>query len=155
MGGLWWFKSENSDRLWLSFSLALAKPNKIKTAKSQFYKQAVAELKLKKPGQWYSCLKKMTSYDQQKHEQQIVDEISHLSDQDQAEIIAEKFASIQNEYDSIKTEDILVPPFEENQIPQFHPSEVWFALSRLDVNKSTVPGDFPAKLSKQFAAYLV
>ena len=39
-------------------------------------------------------LKKMTSYDQQKHEEQIVDEISHLSDKKQAEIIAEKFASI-------------------------------------------------------------
>ena len=48
----------------------------------------------------------------------------------------------------------MVPPFEENQNPQFHPSEVWFALSRLDVNKSTVPGDFPAKLYKKFAAYL-
>ena len=47
-----------------------------------------------------------------------------------------------------------VPLFDESQIPQFHPSQVWFALSRLDVNKATVPGDFPAKLSKQFAAYL-
>ena len=28
MGG-WWFEVENSDCLWLSFSLALAKPNKI------------------------------------------------------------------------------------------------------------------------------
>ena len=27
-GGRWWGESEFSDRLWLSFSLALAKPNK-------------------------------------------------------------------------------------------------------------------------------
>jgi hypothetical protein len=27
-GGWWWVESEFSDRLWLSFSLALAKPNK-------------------------------------------------------------------------------------------------------------------------------
>ena len=31
---------------------------------------------------------------------------------------------------------------------------MWFALTRLDASKSTVPGDFPAKLSKIFAAYL-
>ena len=42
----------------------------------------------------------------------------------------------------------------KSQIPQFHPSQVWFALSRMDANKSTVPGDIPAKLIKQFAAYL-
>ena len=29
VGGGWWVESEFSDRLWLSFSLALAKPNKI------------------------------------------------------------------------------------------------------------------------------
>ena len=126
----------------------------IKSAKSQFYKQSVAELKLKKPGQWYSCLKKITSYDQQKNQQLIVDEISHLPDQAQAEMIAERFASIQNEYEQIKADEINIPPFKESEIPQFHPSQVWFALTRLDVSKSTVPGDFPARLSKQFAAYL-
>ena len=47
-----------------------------------------------------------------------------------------------------------MPHFDESQIPQFHPSQVWFALSRLDVNKATVPRDFPARLSNQFAAYL-
>ena len=126
----------------------------VKLAKANFYKNVVAELKLKKPGQWYSCLKKITSHDQQKNEQQNVDDISHLPDQQQAEIIAEKFASIQNEYEALNTEDISVPHFEDKDIPQFHPSQVWFALSRLDVNKATVPGDLPAKLIKQFAAYL-
>ena len=91
-------------------------------AKSNFSKETVAELKLKKPGQWYSCLKKITSYDQQKNDQLIVDEISHLSDSEQAEIIAEKFASVQNEYKQLNTEDISVPHFEDNEIPRFHPS---------------------------------
>ena len=39
-------------------------------------------------------------------------------------------------------------------MPQFQPSQVWFALSRMDTNKSTVPGDISAKLIKHFAAYL-
>ena len=126
----------------------------MKSAKADFYKKTVADLKLKKPGQWYSCLKKITSYDQQKNEELIVDQINHLSDQQQAEVIAEKFASIQNEYDALKSEDISVPPFSESEIPQFHTAQVWFALSRLETNKATVPGDFPAKLIKEFAAYL-
>ena len=83
-----------------------------------------------------------------------IDEINHLPDQEQAEIIAEKFSSIQNEYQPLKTEDISVPPFSEKDIPQFHPSQVWLHLTQLKTNKATVPGDFPAKLIKQFAAYL-
>ena len=42
----------------------------------------------------------------------------------------------------------------EGEIPKFHPSQVWFVLSRMDTNKATVPGDFPAELIKLFAAYL-
>jgi hypothetical protein len=39
-------------------------------------------------------------------------------------------------------------------IPQFHPAQVWQLLAQLKTNKATVPGDFPATLSKHFAAYL-
>ena len=87
------------------------------------------ELKLKKQGQWYSCLKKITSYEQQKNEQLIYDEISHLSDSEQAEIIADKFASVQNEYQQLNTEDISAPHFYDNEITRFSPSQVWFALT--------------------------
>ena len=110
-------------------------------------------MKLKNPGQWYSCLKKLSSHDQV--DQQInVDEISHLPDQEQAEIIAEKFSSIQNEYDALETEDVLVPPFSQEEVPQFEPSQVWFHLAKMKTNKVTFPGDFPARLIKHFAAYL-
>ena len=140
-------------------SIKWKKMNKIfqkemKSEKSKFYEKTVADLKLSKPGQWYSCLKRITSHDQQKSEQLNVDEISHLSDQDQAEQIAEKFSSIQNEYEPLQTEDITTPSYEESEIPQFHPSQVWFVLSRLNTNKAIVPGDFPCRLIKQFAAYL-
>ena len=146
------YRSERRSQKWQNLDKIFKK--EVKKAKADFYKQTVAELKTKKPGQWYSCLKKITSFDQQKTEQTMVDEISHLSDQQQAELIAERFASIQNEYQSLKNEDIDVPHFEENEVPQFHPSEVWFALSRIDAKKATVPGDFPARLIKQFAAYI-
>ena len=57
---------------------------KVKSAKAKFYQKTVSDLKTKNPGQWYSCLKRITSYDQ-KDGQVNIDEISHLSDQDQAE----------------------------------------------------------------------
>ena len=113
----------------------------------------MADLKKKSPGQWYSTLKRITSNDQT-NQQVNIDEISHLSDQAQADIIADKFSSIQNEYKPLQTEDISIPNFSENEIPQFKPAQVWLLLAQLDTNKATVPGDFPAKLSKLFAAYL-
>ena len=36
----------------------------VKKAKTYFYKETVADLKTKSPGQWYSCLKRITSHDQ-------------------------------------------------------------------------------------------
>ena len=36
----------------------------------------------------------------------------------------------------------------------FNVAKVWLALAKIDTNKSTVLGDFPAKLIKHFAAYL-
>ena len=111
-------------------------------------------MKTKKPGQWYSSLKRLTSYDQLKNDQPTVDEINHLSDKQQSEIIAEKFATIQNEYEPLKSEDISVPPFEQKDIPQFHPAQVWYLLTKIKTNKAIVSGDFPAKLTKHFAAYL-
>ena len=127
--------------------------NEVKVAKATFYKKTVADLKQKNPGQWYSCLKRITSNDQMS-QQVNIDEISHLPDQEQAEIIAAKFSSIQNEYQPLKTEDISVPTFSKEEFPQFQPSQVWLLLTQLKTNKATVPGDFPAKLIKLFAAYI-
>ena len=83
-----------------------------------------------------------------------IDEISNLTDQEQAEKIADQFSSIPNQYEALKKEDIIVPPFSEEDVPQFHPGRMWQLLSQLKTNKATVSGDFPAKLSKHFAAYI-
>ena len=125
-----------------------------KCAKSEFYKEKVAELKKKNPGQWYSCLKNLTSLDQHKRDQPNVEEIRHLPDQQQAELIAEQFAKIQNEYEPLQDGDISVPHFSESEIPRFTAAQVWFGLTKLSANKATVPGDVPARLIKHFAAYL-
>ena len=136
------------------FDLDKQYKKEIKAAKANFYAKTVESLKTGNPRRWYSMLKKISSIDQVKDEKTVVDDIAHLSDEEQAEAIARQFASIQNEYDPLNSEDIKFPSFLESEIPQFHVSEVWQILTKLQTNKATVPGDFPAKLIKLFAAYL-
>ena len=83
-----------------------------------------------------------------------IDEISHLLDQSEEESIADKFTEIPNEYSALKTEDIDIPYFSPEEVPQFEPARVWILLSQLKTNKATIQGDFPSKLTKMFAAYL-
>ena len=125
-----------------------------KLAKKKFYKKEISILKSKKPGQWYTALKRLASFDQEKNQQPVVADLQELSDAEQAEQIAQHFAKIQNEYDSLKTQDISVPSFTKDDIPQIKITKVWDALSQIKINKGTVSGDFPAKFIKQFASYL-
>ena len=145
------FQTERRSEKWKKMNKLFKK--EVKRAKAQFYKNTIADLKQKNPGQWYSCLKRITSHDQM-NQQINIEEISHLPDQEQAEIIADKFSSIPNLYQPLKTEDVIVPPFSAKDVSQFKPSQVWLLLTHLKTNKSTVPGDFPAKLIKRFTAYI-
>ena len=65
-------------------------------ARTSYYTNIVSDLKTSNPGQWYSKLKRMSNYEQTKTEQIRVEEISHLSDKEQAEVIEENFSKISN-----------------------------------------------------------
>ena len=104
--------------------------------------------------QWYSKLKRISNFEQNKAEFVQVDEISHLSNKEQAEAIADSFSSISNEYEQIKKEDIQIPPFSPSDIPQYTPQQVRKYLLSLKTNKSTAPGDIPARVIKEFSSYL-
>ena len=82
-----------------------------------------------------------------------IEEISHLSDKNQAEKIADHFTSITNQFDEITRDDISMPSFSPEDVPQFGPGRVWLLLAGIKTNKATIPGDFPPKLIKMFAAY--
>ena len=125
----------------------------VKKAKKDFYKKMVEDLKIKNPSQWYSAVKRMTSYEN-KAEQIQVEEISHLSDQAQCELIADEFSEVPNLYSPLHTEDILFPSFTVAEIPQFTEAQVWKKLTGIKINTSTREGDAPAKIFKIFAAYL-
>ena len=146
------YRKERRSKYWKKIDSEFRE--EVKSAKQKFYRDSIQDLKSKKPGQWFQCLKKLSSYDQVKNEVPQCEEISHLPDEQQVELIAERFASIQNEYEAINPEKIDIPEFTRDQIPQFRPSQVWFALSRIGTNKSTVPGDIPAKILRRFAAYI-
>ena len=60
----------------------------------------IADLRKKKPSQWYSSLKRISGLDQ-KSEKVVIEELNHLPDDKQAEVIADYFASIPNEYEAL------------------------------------------------------
>ena len=127
--------------------------DEVKKAKKNFYHKMIADLRKKKPSQWYSSLKRISGFDQNR-QNVIIEEINHLSDEKQAEKIADFFSSIPNEYEALKDQDIDIPEFKKDEIPQFQPNQVWLLLTKVRTNKATVPGDLPARLIKEFAAYL-
>jgi hypothetical protein len=99
----------------------------VKSAKENFYTNIIADLRTKNPSKWYSSLKRISPYDQ-KSGKVVIQEINHQDDQQQADNIADYFSSIPNEYEVLKSEDIKIPEFTEDQIPQFHPTQVWLQL---------------------------
>ena len=126
----------------------------ITQAKKLYYLNMVKDLKKSKPGQWYSKLKRMCSEDQQKSEQIVVEEIMHLSDQEQADAIAERMAKISQEYPPLNKCDIQIPDFETTSIPQFSQLEVKKKLKQTKTNKAVPPGDIPPQIIKMFADQL-
>ena len=115
-------------------------------AKKGFYRKRIKNLRKSKPGRWYSELKKLTSFDQQKTENISVENIKDLPVPEQAELIADSFARVSQEYEKLKDEDIEIPKFTDDEIPQFSEEDVRIILSQMDTNKSNVSGDIPARI---------
>ena len=97
-------------------------------------------------------MKCLCSYDQHKSDPIIVESIKHLSDEEQAEVIADKFCRVSQEYEPLMKEDIEVPQFDVSTYPSFLPSDVQKHLEKIKTNKSVPPGDIPPKLVKMFTA---
>ena len=88
-----------------------------------------------------------------KNEDIIVDDIKDLTDSEQAELIADEFSKVANEYEPLEADDIEIPKFSYDEIPQFKEKEVELVLNEMDTNKSNINGDFPAKLFKKFSNF--
>ena len=84
----------------------------------------------------------------------IVDSISHLSDKEQVELIADNFMKVSNLYEPIDPEKIYLKAENEKPIPVIEAHEVYEYLKRIKTNTSTVKDDVPAKIIKEFAPEL-
>ena len=123
-------------------------------AKQKYYKNIIKDLKISNPSQWYSKLKRICTYDQDRYDPIICSEIETYSDQDQADKIAEYFCKVREKFSPLKTSDISIPPFNENTIPQFSEADVKEKLAAINTKKSVPTGDIPPKLIHKFSSEL-
>ena len=124
---------------------------KLSIAKKEYYQKRIKRLKKVQPKHWYRELKKMTSYDQLRSEEIIVESLKDFPMKAQAELIADKFSSVSQEYEKLIDSDVEVPVFSESEIPVISVEDVKLALAGMDTNKSNVKDDVPAKILKHFA----
>ena len=113
----------------------------------------VQDLKTSKPAQWYSKLKRMSSYDQIKNQEAQVQSLINFTDSEQAEIIADQFAAISNEYNPLKNEDIPAE-LQPSSCPKIEPMKVHKIITEMRTNTSTLLGDIPMKIIKEFSVEL-
>ena len=122
--------------------------NALTTSKTKFYNDIVKDLKLSNPSQWYSKLKRICSFDQERYEPIVCEEIEDLSDQEQAEKIAVFFAAPRKAYDALLSCDIQVDEIEEKDFPHFSHLEVAEKLKEINTRKAVPNGDIPPKIIK-------
>ena len=84
-------------------------------------RQNTKELKEGKPGQLYSLLKRLCSHNQMKTEKTECEEIRDYIDQQQAELIADRFSSVSNAYSPIDASKISIPAVREKHKVIFTP----------------------------------
>ena len=126
----------------------------VEDAKSSFYKRKIEKLRKNNPKQWHREFKKLTRFDQHQEEVLVVESIKDFNDEEQAEMIADKFAEVSQEYDKLEKEDIDIPEIAEEDFPVITEMVVRRVLEEIDTSKSNVDGDIPAKILKEFSKQL-
>ena len=120
--------------------------------KEKYYINIVEDLKTSQPGQWYSKLKRMSSHDQAKTEEPIVQSLNDLPDQTQAEEIANQFSHIANLYEPLKSEDICLDGIQNSKpYPCLEPHFVHKKIKSMKSNTATLKNDVPMKVIKMFS----
>ena len=127
---------------------------KLAQAKKKFKRKMIDGIKHADKSQWYSKLKWISSFDQEKKELISVEEINHLTDEMQAEAIADRLSAVSNLYKPLRTEDINFPQIPNASFPQFSNNQVQRYLENIKTKKSTVLGDVPSKVIKECSQYL-
>jgi hypothetical protein len=124
-----------------------------RTAIKTFYTDFVSDLKTTNPAKWYAMAKRIGAVDQMSGGEVNVESLSHLSNFEAAQKIAEHFAAISSEYS----------PVDHSQLPCFLPAlppprveehDVYARLNRLKKTRSTLPIDIPEKIRRECSPFL-
>ena len=125
---------------------------KRKSLKS-FYSDFVSNLKATDPGKWYEMAKRIGAVNVMGGGETKVESLSHLSNKESAQKIAEHFATISNEYSPI--DNLQLPCYlPAMPVPQVEEFEVYKKIYNIKKSKSTLPIDIPDTLRRECSLYL-
>ena len=125
---------------------------KCKDEKENYYERIVKDLKESNVSQWYSKVKRMAGQDQERRADLTLDELMGLNDAEQAERIAEHYASISSLYEPISDEDF--PEYSNEKISsplKVSISKVEKIIRGMNKKAAAVPGDIPLKIVSKFS----
>ena len=126
---------------------------KCEKARHDYAENIVNDLKTSNPSQWYSKIKRMSAHHQ--NEESIVQELIGLSDQDQAEQIADQFCEVSNLYQPLENESIqLESKRDDRPPPEINPYLVYLKIMSIKKKTSTLIDDMPMKVIKYCAEEL-
>ena len=146
------FSKHYKSELWVKLNNQFIE--KCSKAKEKYYKNMVSDLKESNPGKWHSKLKRMSGQENGRQDKIQLEEISVYSDQTQADMIAEHYADISNQYEQIKKDDF--PEYNNKQFcpPKIEPWKVNKTIQSMNKKAATIPGDVPMKIIAEFSVEL-
>ena len=127
--------------------------NKAALSKKNYYENIVYDLKTSNPGKWYSKVKRMTGKDSERQEKICIDDLIGIDDQKQAEMIADHYSKISNQYSKICKEEFS-QYVNNGEGPFVEPIKVYNIIKSANKKAATVPGDLPMRLIAEFAVEL-
>ena len=125
---------------------------KCRNEKEKYFSNIVQDLKSSNVGQWYSKIKRMSEQEKENPSNILVEEISEHSNCQQAELIADHYAQISNQYKPLEKDDLpqeyvnskVLPPY----IPPFRVNRI---IKTMNKKCATVLDDIPMKLVQIFS----
>ena len=144
-------KNRNSNK-YLSLNETYKK--ELLKAKRTYYREKIRQLRTSNPRSWYQHIKKLMG-NNQSEEHIEVEDIKNLSDEEQCEEIASKFAEVSNLYEPLQRQNIDFPSFSNEDIPLFNEENVSEAIRSLNGAKSTRKNDIPVKVLKRIAPGII
>jgi hypothetical protein len=126
------------------------KRKKRKAVKS-FYSKFVNNLKQSDPGSWFKMAKRIGALDQMNGNEVSVEDLEGLSNAQSAEVIAEHFSAVSNEYSPINYNELpcYLPSEKPLQVEEY---EEYNKIRKLKNTKSTFEIDIPNKWINEFSA---